>query len=228
LSASSVYLFVGRLFELVVLLGRGERSQSSRSGCAGRDPEQRRPAGQGAPERAVAAGGLPAGLVDVDDRRRLDLLLELRVGAGERLPGPLDELVDRPGRKLDPEQLAGELARVTPRDTVADRERHERGLQPRPERRLRPTGKLGTGSSGALRAADTMQSMLAHPDRDLRQLRDLMPPGVSRVDQLRHVEHMRTRPAALGPMLNDLVHPLRWKQPPEAALVAGLTTASAT
>jgi hypothetical protein len=29
-------------------------------------------------------------------------------------------------------------------------------------------------------------------------------------------------------MLNDLVHPLRWKQPPEAALVARLTTASAT
>ena len=81
---------------------------------------------------------------------------------------------------------------------------------------------------GALRAAHAVQPMLGHPDRDLRQLRDLMPPRVSRVDQLRHVEHMRTRPAALGPMLNDLVHPLRWKQPPEAALVARLTTLSAT
>src|SRR5437773_328255 len=37
--------------------------------AAGGDPEDRGVGGQGCPERAVAAGGLPAGLVDVDDRR---------------------------------------------------------------------------------------------------------------------------------------------------------------
>jgi hypothetical protein len=66
--------------------------------AAGRDPEDRGPAAQGAPERAAAAGGLPAGLVDVDHRGRLDLLLEPGVRAGERLPGPLDDRVHRPGR----------------------------------------------------------------------------------------------------------------------------------
>src|SRR5438876_2971671 len=48
--------------------------------AAGSDPEDRGSGGQGAPERAVAAGGLPAGLVDVDDRRRFELLLEPGVG----------------------------------------------------------------------------------------------------------------------------------------------------
>src|SRR6266545_2784418 len=84
--------------------------------AAGCDPEHRAPAGQRAPERPVAAGGLPA------DR------------------------VDRAGRELDPEQLAGELGRVAARDPVADSERHDRGLQSRPERRPRHlAGKLGAG-----------------------------------------------------------------------------------
>ena len=43
--------------------------------------------GEGAPERAAAAGGLPASLVDIDDRCRLDPLLELRC-AGRRVPRP--------------------------------------------------------------------------------------------------------------------------------------------
>jgi hypothetical protein len=91
-------------------------------------------AGRHAPQCPWAAGGLPAGLVDVDDRGRLDALLELGVWPGERVPGALDDLVDRPGRKLDPEQLTGELGRVTARDMVPDSQRHDRGLQPRPER----------------------------------------------------------------------------------------------
>ena len=53
--------------------------------AAGRDPEHRGAAGQRAPERPAAAGGLPAGLVDVDDRGRLDPLLELRC-RGRRAP----------------------------------------------------------------------------------------------------------------------------------------------
>src|SRR5712691_5443711 len=101
---------------------------------AGRDPKHRRPACQRTPERAAAAAGLPAGLVDVDGRGCLDPLLELGVGAGERVAGALDDRIDRPGRELDAEQLPGELARVTARDTVADRKRDDGGLEPRPER----------------------------------------------------------------------------------------------
>jgi hypothetical protein len=164
----------------------------SRALAAGRDPEHRRRAGQGAPQRPVAAGGLPSGLVDVDDRGRLDALLELRVRAGERLPGPLDDRVDRSGRDLDSEQLPGELGRVAAGDTVPDRERHDRCLQPRPERRpWQLAGKLGTCAGGALRAAHTVQPMLGHADRDRRQLRDLVPPRLSRIDALRLAEHVR-------------------------------------
>ena len=65
---------------------------------------------------------------------RFDLLLEPGVRRGERLTGALDDRVDRPGRELDPEQLPGELGRVTARDAVAYRERDDGGLQPRPER----------------------------------------------------------------------------------------------
>lgn len=82
---------------------------------AGRDPEHRCSAGERAPEHAAVAAGLPAGLVDVDDRRALDLLLQPRVRGGERLAGALDDRIHRPGRDLDPEQLPGELGRITTR-----------------------------------------------------------------------------------------------------------------
>src|SRR5262249_1177893 len=49
---------------------------------AGGDPNDGGAAGQHTPEGAVAAGGLPAGLVDVDGRGGLDPLLEFGVGAG--------------------------------------------------------------------------------------------------------------------------------------------------
>jgi hypothetical protein len=140
------------------------------------DPEDRAAGAQGAPQRPVAAGGLPAGLVDVDHRRRLDLLLEPGVWRGERLAGPLDDRVDRPGRQLDPEQLAGELGRVAAGDTVSHRERHDRGLQPWPERRpWHLAGKLGPGRGGALGAADSVQPVLGHAHRGRRQLSDLVP-----------------------------------------------------
>src|SRR5439155_15003769 len=45
--------------------------------AAGGDPEDGGPAGQRTPQGAAAAGGLPAGLVDVDGRGCLDPLLEL-------------------------------------------------------------------------------------------------------------------------------------------------------
>ena len=105
---------------------------------AGRDPEDRGPAGKRAPEHPALAAGLPAGLVDVDDLGALDLLLQSRVRRGERLAGALDDRVDRPGRDLDPEQLASELGRGAARDTVTYGECDDGGLEPRPERPLRP------------------------------------------------------------------------------------------
>jgi hypothetical protein len=191
-----------------------------------RDPEHRAPARQRAPERPVAAGGLPAGLVDVDDRRRFDLLLEPRMGRSECLPGPLDDRVDRPGRELDPEQLAGELGRVAARDPVADRERHDRGLQSRPERRPRHlAGKLGAGRAGACGAAHSAQPVLGHPHRERRQLSDLVPPRLRGVDQLLPVEHTRARAAPPRPMLDDLVHPLGRKQASAPPFVTRLAAA---
>src|SRR2546425_3925029 len=66
--------------------------------AARRDPEHGGSAGQRGPQRPPAAGGLPTGLVDIDHRRRLDALLELRVRPGERLAGTGDDRLDRPGR----------------------------------------------------------------------------------------------------------------------------------
>jgi hypothetical protein len=169
------------------------------------------------------------GLVDIDHRGRLDPLLQLCVRPRQRLPGPLDDRVDRACRDLDPAQLAGEFGRVAARDTVADRERHDRGLQPRPERRPRhPDGKLGPRAGGALRAADTVQPMLGHPHSDRRQLCDLMPPRLRRINQLRPAEHVRARPAAHGPMLDDLVDLLGRQQQPMFALMPRLTTTPPT
>jgi hypothetical protein len=177
----------------------------------------------------VAAGGLPAGLVDVDDRRGLDLPLESGVGPGERVPGALDDRVDRSGREFDPEQLPGEFGRVAARDTVADRERHDGCLQPRPERRPRNISRKRGACPGRARgAAETVQAMLDDPDRDRRELGDLVPPRLGRVNPLLITEHMRARPAPVGPMLDDLVDLLGSKQPTVPTLVSGLATTPPT
>lgn len=70
--------------------------------------------------------------------------------------------------------------------------------------------------------------MLGHADRDRGQLRDLVPPRLRRVDPLRLAEHVRARPAPLGPVLDDLVDLLGRKQPSVATLMPGLTTARPT
>ena len=131
---------------------------------------------------------------------------------GERLAGALDDRVHRPGRDLDPEQLPGELGRVTTRHAVAHRERDDRCLEQRPERQPRLGGRLGRGHGRALRAAHPVQPMLAHPYRDRRQLRQLMPRRLLHVDEFARAELALTRSAAIGPMLDDLIHELGRKQ----------------
>ena len=61
--------------------------------------------------------------------------------------------------------------------------------------------------------------MLAHPDRDRRQLSDLTPARLTHIDTIRHREPMPTRPASDRPPLDDLVDLLGRKQSPLAALV---------
>src|SRR5204862_7759370 len=83
----------------------------------------------------------------------------------------------------------------------------------------RPGGRVGRCHSCALRAADRVQPMLAHPDRDRRQLSDLPPARLAHSDAFRHRERVRARPAADGPTLDDLVDLLGRKQSPLAALL---------
>ena len=107
---------------------------------------------------------------------RLELLLEPGVRRGERLPGALDDRVDRPGRQARP--------RTAPARARSCRGgRHgcgRRASRPRPAASARtPSRDTPAGSSarvwvGALGAAHTVQPMLGHPDRDRRQLGDLV------------------------------------------------------
>jgi hypothetical protein len=78
------------------------------------------------------------------------------------------------------------------------------------------------GGEEAFDCAFALVWVLSHAHRDQRQLSDLVPPRLHRVDQHPRIEHMRARVAPPGPMLDDLVHPLRREQPAVSALVPGL------
>jgi hypothetical protein len=189
---------------------------------ANRAPQDRGAAAERGPEHAAVAAALPAGLVDLDERRALDLLLQPRVRGGERLAGALHDRVYPPGRERDAEQLASEFARVRARDAVTHRERDDRRLQPRPERPPRPGGRLGRRHRHALRAADPVQPVLAHPDRDRRQLGELTPRRLGRIETIRLRKLLRTPAAPLGPMLDELVELLGREQSALPALVSVL------
>jgi hypothetical protein len=73
-----------------------------------------------------------------------------------------------------------------------------------------------------------VQPVLGHAHRDQRQLSDLVPPRLRRVDQLPRIEHVHAGLAALGPMLDDLVYPLRSKQSSVPALVPELAASRPT
>ena len=62
--------------------------------------------------------------------------------------------------------------------------------------------------------------MLAHPDHDRRQLGELTPRRLARIDTIRLRELMRARPAPAGPMLDDLIDLLGREQPAVPALVS--------
>src|SRR5271154_6412894 len=85
--------------------------------------------------------------------------------------------------------------------------------------------RLGCRERCALRAANPVQPVLGHPDRDRRQLRDLTPRRLDHVDALRLDELVLAQPAPLGPVLDELVNPPRGKQPPMLALMPLLPAA---
>ena len=66
--------------------------------------------------------------------------------------------------------------------------------------------------------------MLGHRDRDRRQLGDLAPRRLSRIDTIRLSELACTRPAPLRPMLDDLVDPIERQQSTVPAFVSVLPT----
>lgn len=148
---------------------------------------------------------------------------QLLVGQRKRLAHALHERVDRARRELGPEQVARELDRVAAGDAVSDRERGDRRLQARAEGATwHLGGKLGARAGGAGRAAQPVQAMLGHRDREPRQLGDLVALGRRRVDAPVLAEVVRAGSATLGPAVDDLVHPLERKQRPAPALVSGL------
>jgi hypothetical protein len=64
--------------------------------------------------------------------------------------------------------------------------------------------------------------MLGHPDRDWRQLGDLTPGRLGRIDTIRPGEFVRARPAPVGPVLDDLVDLLGRQQSAVLAFVSVL------
>lgn len=189
----------------------------------GRDPEERRPLGQRAPKRAPLSRRAPAGFVHVHGGSGADLLVQSGVGRCERFAGALDDGVDRAGRELHPEQLVHEFHGVAAGDAVADGDRRDGRLQAGAEGRAGDAGgKLGPRAGGAGGAAQAVEAVLAHRDRDRRQLGNLVALHGGRVHPLVLPEDMRAGLAALRPVLDDLIDALERKQRPVPAFVPGL------
>jgi hypothetical protein len=100
---------------------------------------------------------------------------QLRVWELERVSGPRQDLINRANTDPRAGQLLTQFDRVTTRNAVADRERRDRRLQPRPERALSDLGGQLAGSlAPTARATQPLALMLDQPDRELRQLLDLV------------------------------------------------------
>jgi hypothetical protein len=139
------------------------------------DLKERRARGHRGPQRARIAGSPPAGLVDVHRVLGEHPVAQAGVRVGERVAGALADRVDRAGREPDPEHIRRQLAGSAARDPVPRRQRHDRRLQRRAERRLaNPERQLGDRLGLALRATQPLRAMLDHDHADRRQLKDLM------------------------------------------------------
>src|SRR5713226_5916962 len=93
-----------------------------------------------------------------------------------------------------------------------------------------PKAPRGTsaGSSARVSAAQAGQAVLADPDRDRRELVDLVALRRGCVGPLVLAKAARAGLAALGPVLDHLVHALERKQRAAPALMSSLTTRPAS
>src|SRR5215211_7074347 len=186
------------------------------------DPVDREGVGEGAPQRAALSLQPPAGLVHVERPAAPHPPREILVGPLERVAGTGQDRVDRASAQARTEQLLAQLDGVPPRDTIANRERRDGGPQPRTERAAADPGRQLAGPFvPARRAAHAHALMLDHPDRQPRQLLDLITPRRADRDPLGLGEDV---PAATdrGPVTDDLVDRRRRQQLTAATLMTGL------
>ena len=135
-----------------------------------------------------------------------------------------EDRIDRAGRDPRGKELFGQLHHIAAGDAVAHRQRHDRSLQAGAERAARHLGRqLATRRATAPRAAHVLAAMLDHPDRDRRQLFDLVTRRLTRGLALVDREDVAAG-AALGPVLDHLIHRAGGQQIAPAALVAALGT----
>ena len=190
--------------------------------AVGSDAKERRPLAQGAPERTLSPAQAPAGLVDVDHRRRADVVLKPRMGLFECHTGVLHDRIDRAGREPATEQLTNELDRVAAGDAVSDRQGGDGRLEAGTESAAGNVGRqLGARAPAADRTAQAEQAVLAELDRDLGQLRHLVAGGLAERLALLRLEQV-TAAAARGPVLHDPADRGGRHQCPPPARMAGL------
>src|SRR5271170_4637402 len=89
--------------------------------------------GERAPQRSLGSMQTPAGLIHVQMPACAHRVKQILVGFGEGARDPGEHPSNGASRQTRLEELFAELDRVTTRDTVADRERRDRGLQPGPK-----------------------------------------------------------------------------------------------
>ena len=189
------------------------------------DLQEHRAGGVRGPQRASIALGAPAGLIDMHRRRLQHLVCEVQVRAGQRFGGALADRVGRAGRERDPEQIASQFADTAPRDPVRGGQRHQRRLQPRPERRGADLVRQGgAGPCATVPTAQLVRAMLAEEHTDRRQLGDLMATEPPTRPALRGIERPpapATRPRVV---IDDLIHLIRRLQLTASATVPKLPT----
>jgi hypothetical protein len=185
------------------------------------DPERGRLVAEGAPEEARLARLLPAGLIDADDRRAANSIAKPFLGLAQGRAGTPDDRVDGADRDLQPEQLVAELRDLAAREPKAGGEGGDGSVKARTEATLgNIRGKLRLGDRAAVGAAPPGEPVLADPDRDLRQLRDLVAAG--RCARRPTGQGVTARSALLGEVLEDLVDLLDRQQPATRTRMARL------
>lgn len=131
---------------------------------------------------------------------------------GERLPDPGERRIYGAARQTGLKELFHELDGVTTRDTVADRERRDRRLKAWTEMALgesvREPARAARTTAGT---AHTLTAMLDDPDRDNRELFDLVARRLTQRIPVAVAEDIAAV-AARRPVLDELINRPRWQQ----------------